>query len=58
MRYYITNFRFADDIILLCDEMEVLEGMVNDLDRAALSTGLRMDISKTKIMAKRICRTK
>lgn len=46
----LTNLRFADDIVLLSDNLRDINTMLQDLNRVCAQAGLRINISKTKFM--------
>lgn len=48
---FINNLRFADDIVLLASSFEELQKMLQDLNRESKLVGLKMNLSKTKIMS-------
>ncbi|CAH2240333.1 jg25875 [Pararge aegeria aegeria] len=48
---YITQLRFADDVVIMAETLEDLNAMLNDLSRVSQQVGLRMNMSKTKIMS-------
>ena len=48
---YLTNLRFADDIVVLAETMDDLGTMLNDLSRVSQQVGLKMNMDKTKIMS-------
>ncbi|XP_050561583.1 uncharacterized protein LOC126912619 [Spodoptera frugiperda] len=50
----LTNLRFADDIVLFSSSASELGGMINELSRASLEVGLKMNMSKTKLMTNSI----
>jgi hypothetical protein len=45
------HLRFADDIIIITDNLNNIESMLKDLDIASRNCGLKMNMGKTKIMA-------
>ena len=47
---YLSNLRFADDIILFSETASQLEEMINELNSISLEIGLELNTSKTKIM--------
>lgn len=47
----LSHLRFADDLILFSENMQDLQGMIQDLYDASLDVGLKMNMSKTKIMS-------
>ena len=47
---YLNNLRFADDIVLFSESWEELQKMIEDLNRESRNVGLKMNMSKTKIM--------
>ncbi|CAH2266632.1 jg19819 [Pararge aegeria aegeria] len=48
---YITQLRFADDVVIMAETLGDLNTMLNVLSRASQQVGLRMNMSKTKIMS-------
>lgn len=46
----LSHLRFADDLILLAEDVEDLQTMVVELHEASLKVGLGTNMSKTKIM--------
>lgn len=46
----LNHLRFADDIVLFSKDSEQLQAMLNELDEAGKSTGLKVNHHKTKIM--------
>lgn len=50
----LTNLRFADDIVLFSSSASELGGMINELSGASLEVGLKMNMSKTKLMTNSI----
>ncbi|KAI5743429.1 hypothetical protein M8J77_018082 [Diaphorina citri] len=51
----LNNLRFADDIVLLATNTLELQSLTQDLAIAAKEIGLKMNISKTKIMYNEWC---
>lgn len=47
---YLSNLRFADDIILLADNLEDIKIMLQELQEVCATVGLKMNIGKTKFM--------
>jgi hypothetical protein len=47
----LSHLRFADDIVLFAETPDDLQNMIQDLYHASLRVGLRMNMSKTKVMA-------
>lgn len=47
----MSHLRFADDIVLFAETLDELQNMIQDLYHASLQVGLRMNMSKTKVMA-------
>ncbi|MCJ3109057.1 reverse transcriptase family protein, partial [Klebsiella pneumoniae] len=47
---YLSNLRFADDIVLFSNDGDELQKMIEDLSRESAKVGLRMNMQKTKIM--------
>ncbi len=47
---YINNLRFADDIVLLSDNLEDVQKMGNELMLISREVGLHMNMAKTKYM--------
>lgn len=50
---YLSNLRFADDIILFAKSSQELQRMLTDLDTCSKQVGLNMNTSKTKAMTNR-----
>lgn len=46
----LTHLRFADDIVILAENHEVLGKMLNTLDIESKRIGLNMNLNKTKVM--------
>ena len=46
----LTHLRFADDIIVISSNQQYVQEMMADLNRAIKKVGLKMNLSKTKIM--------
>lgn len=42
--------RFADDMALLAENMEKLQGIVDALDRKCTQFGMKVNVGKTKVM--------
>lgn len=49
---YLSNLRFADDIVLLSNNKQELEEMIEELNDEGKKKGLSMNIEKTKIISK------
>ncbi|KAG7308870.1 hypothetical protein JYU34_006132 [Plutella xylostella] len=47
----LSHLRFADDIIILAEDVSDLQCMLAELHEASLKVGLRMNMSKTKVMS-------
>ncbi|KAL1447418.1 hypothetical protein WDU94_003530 [Cyamophila willieti] len=47
---YLNHLRFADDIVVMSNNTKELESMLKDLTDTCLEIGLKMNLSKTKIM--------
>ena len=47
----VNNLRFADDIDLIASSVEELADLTTRVDRSATSLGMRINTSKTKVMA-------
>ena len=47
---FLNNLRFADDIVLIAPNLEELETMLTQLNEMSQRIGLKMNLSKTKIM--------
>ena len=47
---YLTQLRFADDVVIMAESLDDLNNMLNDLSRVSQQVGLKMNMSKTKIM--------
>ena len=50
-RSYLNNQRFADDLVVISSDVSELGEMLEQLNNAAKKVGLRMNLSKTKIMS-------
>lgn len=50
---YLNHLRFADDIVLVSENVDELEEMMNDLNREGKESGLEISIEKTKILGKK-----
>mgnify|MGYP000844794401 CR=1 FL=1 len=48
---YLSNSRFADDIVLLSENREELQTMATELEKESMKDGLEMNIDKTKYMS-------
>ncbi|CAH2233484.1 jg14913 [Pararge aegeria aegeria] len=48
---YITQLRFAYDVVIMAEAMGDLNTMLNGLSRVSQQVGLRMTMNKTKIMS-------
>ena len=49
---YLNHLRYADDIVIIAECAEDLQLMLEQLYHASLRTGLKMNMDKTKVMAK------
>jgi len=49
---YFQHLRFADDIVLISSDIQELKNMLESLNKAANAVGLKMNLSKTKIMSR------
>lgn len=47
---FLNHLRFADDIVLMAASIEEIETMLLELNEESQKIGLRMNMSKTKIM--------
>ncbi|XP_052737833.1 putative uncharacterized transposon-derived protein F52C9.6 isoform X1 [Bicyclus anynana] len=47
---YITQLRFADDVVIMAQTLDDLSTMLNDLSSVSQQVGLKMNMGKTKIM--------
>src|ERR1700753_4275953 len=47
---FLNHLRFADDIILIATDLDQLQTMMNQLHQVSSKIGLKMNLSKTKIM--------
>ena len=47
---YLSNLRFADDIVLFSNNGDELQQMIEDLNRESVRVGLKINMQKTKIM--------
>lgn len=52
---YLNHLRFADDIVLLSTDTQELNTMLNQLNEQSKQIGLKMNLSKTKIMSNNEC---
>ena len=50
---YISNLRFADDLVIIAKEEEELINMLEELNEEGKKKGLEISIEKTKIMSKK-----
>jgi hypothetical protein len=48
---YLNHLRFADDIVIISEDLKELNDMIKQLHDASLKVGLEMNISKTKILS-------
>ncbi len=48
---YLSNLRFADDVLLMSSSLEDLVQMLTDLSQAAKEVGLELHPKKTKILS-------
>lgn len=48
---YLNHLRFADDIVLISENLDELESMIQELKTASAKIGLEMNINKTKILS-------
>ena len=48
----LNNLRFADDIVLIASNPDDLQTMVNELSEKSNEAGLKINLQKTKIMAR------
>ena len=49
---FLNNLRFADDVVMITNELEQLKQMVLELNEASKIAGLNINLSKTKIFSK------
>ena len=47
---HLSNFRFADDIVLFAGSEEELEKMLEELNREGMKDGMKMNKKKTRVM--------
>ena len=47
---YLNHLRFADDIVIISETKEQLQGMLQELATESLKRGLRLNKGKTKTM--------
>ena len=47
---YLSHLRFADDIILIAADLDQAQIMLEQLNEESSKVGLKMNLSKTKIM--------
>ncbi|GBP80410.1 Retrovirus-related Pol polyprotein from type-2 retrotransposable element R2DM; Endonuclease [Eumeta japonica] len=50
----LNHLRFADDLVLFEEKPEILEQMIKSLSKESETTGLKMNLTKTKIMTNSI----
>ena len=50
---YLNRFRFADDIVLIIDNVEDLQEIINEPYKASKAVGLHMNFKKLQVMANR-----
>jgi len=48
----LNNLRFADDIVLIADDIQEAQEMLTELANARTKVGLQINTQKTKIMTK------
>src|ERR1700742_812031 len=48
---FLNHLHFADDIILIAANLDQLQTMMNQLQQESSKIGLKMNLSKTKVMA-------
>lgn len=48
---FLSNLRFADDLVLFSETASQLQGMINELNCVSRDIGLELNIDKTKIMS-------
>ena len=53
---WLSNLRFADDILLFATSRDMVEGMLGDLITAAEKVGLSLHLGKTKILTNEFAR--
>ena len=51
---YLNNLRFANDAVVVAEDIQELKLMLNELNEIAKKAGLNMNMSKTKIMSKNL----
>lgn len=51
---FLSNLRFADDIVLFSETPKQLEKMINELDTISRQIGLELNTTKTKVMTNNI----
>lgn len=49
---YLSNLRFADDIVIIADDLWKAKKMTMERQTATEKVGLKMNTSKTKMMTK------
>nr|XP_027227207.1 uncharacterized protein LOC113819162 [Penaeus vannamei] len=55
---YLNHLRFADDIVNLAKTPQELQEMIQELNEGSLKVGMKMNMSKTKIMFNPCCAKK
>jgi len=50
---YLSNLRFADDLVLFAETKEELKDMLQELHQNSVKAGLEINVQKTKILANR-----
>jgi len=43
------HFHFAEDTVIIASNLNAIESMLKDLDRASNKSGLKMNMNKTKV---------
>ncbi|KAL1446846.1 hypothetical protein WDU94_003496 [Cyamophila willieti] len=51
----LSNLRFADDIVLFSNNTRELQTMLKEMSKVAREVGLKMNLSKTKVMSNKFC---
>jgi len=47
---YLSHLRFADDIVLIAADLNLAQVMLQQLNEESSNVGLKMNLSKTKVM--------
>ena len=52
---YLNHLRFADDIVIVAKTPQELQEMIQELNEGSLKVGMKMNMSKTKVMFNPYC---